>query len=120
LTSGATGDEHKKVDYAEVETDAVTRGISFIVKWSDDVEKATITGLCPECRGKTSMEFGTGIPGTRFRGPGIPTLRSPVTLYCECGQAHNDRPEGAPDRGCGRYWLYFVDSADRVHPRYLS
>jgi hypothetical protein len=119
LTSGAAGDEHKKVDYAEVQADAVTAGITFSVKWADDAKKATITGRCPECRGMTSMEFPAGVPGVRFRGPDISTLPSPVTLLCECGHPHNDRPEGAPDRGCGRYWLYHVDAADRVPPGYL-
>ena len=120
MTGGATGNEHRKIDYAEVETDAVARGIRFTVQWADDDEKATLTGLCPECRGMTSMEYPAAIPGTRFRGPVIPALSSPVTILCECGHPHNDRPADAPDKGCGRYWLYYVDAADRVHPRYLS
>jgi hypothetical protein len=120
LTSSADSDQHKKIDYAEIETDAT--GKLFRVTWAPGGKKATITGPCPECQGLTSTEFNAGIPDTSgFRGPKkIPTLPSPVTLLCECGRAHDDRPADAPDRGCGRYWLLYVDAAERVHPQYLS
>ncbi len=120
MASGTANDQHKKVDYAEIETDTAVPGATFSVTWARDSDKATITGHCPECRGLTSSEFSTGIPDTRFRGPKVPVLPSPVTLYCECGHPHKDRPADAPDRGCGRYWLHHVDAADRVHPRYAA
>ena len=120
MTSGGGSDQHKQVDYAEIEMDAL--GITFGVTWAPDGKKATIAGTCPECHGPTSMEFNAGIPDTAgFRGPQkIPALPSRVTLYCECGRAHNDRPANARDRGCGRYWLIHIAAAERVHPRYLS
>jgi hypothetical protein len=121
LTNGAASYQHREVDYAEIETNATTPGVTFSVTWAPDGQKATITGHCPECYGPTKTEFNTGIPDTRFRGPKkIPTLPSPVTLYCECGHTHKDRPADARDRGCGRYWLLYVAAAERVHPRYLS
>lgn len=120
MTGGAGGDRHKNVTYAEIETDA--QGITFSVAWTDDGKKATITGHCPECHGRTRTEFPAGIPDTStFRGPKkIPTLPSPVTVCCECGHIHEDRPAGALDQGCGRYWLLYVAAKDRVHPKYLS
>jgi hypothetical protein len=120
LTNGAASNQHREVDYAEIETDVAAQGVTFSVTWAPDGEKATITGDCPECHGPTKTEFSTGIPDTKFRGPKIPALPSPVTLYCECGRAHKDRPADALDRGCGRYWLFYVDAKERVHPRYLS
>jgi hypothetical protein len=119
LTSGVADSRHREVDYAEIETDATAQGVPFTVTWAPDGKKATITGECPECRGPTRTEFSTGIPGTKFRGPKIPALPSPVTLLCECGHAHKNRPADAPDRGCGRYWLCYVAAKERVHPRHL-
>ena len=119
MTSGASSYQHREADYAEIETDATARGLTFSVTWAPDGNKATITGQCPECYGLTKADFNAGIPATRFRGPMIPTLPSPVTVYCECGYAHKDRPAAARDRGCGRYWPLYVAAADRVHPRYL-
>jgi hypothetical protein len=120
LTSGAANNKHREVDYAEIETDVAAHGVTFIVTWAPDGQKATITGDCPECRGLTKTEISAGIPSTRFRGPKIPALPSPVTLYCECGHVHKDRPADALDRGCGRYWLLYVSAKECVHPRYLS
>jgi hypothetical protein len=122
VTGGTANDQHWKVDYAEIETDATGPGSEFTVTWDPDRDTATITGHCPECRGRTSTKFSTGIPDTvKIRGrKAVPTLPSPVTLYCECGNPHNDRPADAQDRGCGRYWLLHVEAKDRVHPRYRS
>lgn len=120
MTSGAASNQHREVGYAEIETDATAQGVTFSVTWAQDGKKATITGHCPECHGLTKTDFDAGIPDTKFRGPKVPILPSPVTLYCECGHAHKDRPSAAHDRGCGRYWLLFVAAKERVHPRYLS
>jgi hypothetical protein len=28
-----------------------------------------------------------------------------VTVFCECGHVHPDRPPDALDAGCGRFWV---------------
>jgi hypothetical protein len=118
VTSNAGSGRHRKIHYAEIETDA--GGIPFSVTWADG-KKVSVSGQCPECRGLTSTEFSAGIPdASKFRGPKIETLPSPVTLYCECGHPHDERPADAPDRGCGRYWLLYVKAEERVPPGYRS
>jgi hypothetical protein len=121
LTSGADRQQHENVDYVETQTDAKAGPVS--VTWAPDGMKAVITGHCPECHGVTRTDLDVGIPGTiGLRGwtsRRIPTIPAPLTLYCECGHAHRDRPENAPDKGCGRFWLVYVAAEQRVHKKYL-
>jgi hypothetical protein len=67
--------------------------------------KFIVSGNCPACGGLTTKEFSYGIAGSKgFRGPSTPTLPTAVTLYCECGHVHPDKPASATDDGCGRFW----------------
>jgi hypothetical protein len=114
LTSGGSIDQHKAVTYVETEADAQQAG-QFTVTWTPDGRSVTVKGHCPGCGGTTSTEFSPGIAGTKgFRGISRrpPTLPSPVTLFCECGHVHSERPPDALDRGCGRFWpVYLPDDA---------
>ena len=107
MPSGEHIDHHRTVKYVETEVDAPAVG-QFTVVWKADGNRVTVTGLCPACGGRTTTEFSTGIGGSKgLRGLGRPAayqLPSPVTLFCECGHAHDERPADARDRGCGRFW----------------
>jgi hypothetical protein len=110
-------DQHKeRVKFAEVEATAQTDG-QFTVQWAADGRSVTIKGRCPACGGLTSTEFPFGIASSKgFRGPPKPRpaiLPSPVTIYCECGHAHEDRPPDAIDTGCGRFWAVHLTDAER-------
>lgn len=77
-----------------------------------------VTGNCPACGGLTVMMFDYGPPdgvkgvfrrrdaGHSQRAAGPRT----VTIYCECGHVHAERPEGALDRGCGAFWKVEIPS----------
>lgn len=109
-------DQHKdQVKFAEVEAAAQADG-QFSAKWADDGRSVTVKGHCPACDGLTSTEFPFGIGGSKgFRGPTTPrpaALPSPVTIYCECGHAHADRPPDAFDNGCGRFWEVHLNEAE--------
>ena len=114
-------DQHKgTVKFAEVEAAAQPAG-QFTVEWTADGRSVTVRGHCPECRALTSSEFRAGLGGSKgaFRGspkPPLTVLPSPLTVYCECGYAHEDRPQNALDTGCGRYWSVYLQDADRRAP----
>jgi hypothetical protein len=115
LTSGASIDRHKAVTYVETEADAQQAG-QFTVTWTPDGRSVTVKGHCPACGGTTSTEFSPGIAGSKGGYRGVSRrpqkLPSPVTLYCECGHVHGERPPDALDRGCGRFWpVYLPDDA---------
>jgi hypothetical protein len=110
-------DQHKaRLTFAEVEA-AAQAGGQFKADWAADGTSVTVTGHCPACGGLTSTEFALGIGGSKgFRGETKPrpaVLRSPVTIYCECGHTHADRPPDAIDNGCGRYWAVHLTDAER-------
>ncbi len=111
-------DHHRALDYAEAAADRPAEG-QFTVEWSDDGGRVTVSGPCPACGGRTGTEFSVGIGGTKglrdVRAPATRELPDPVTLLCECGHAHADRPSDAYDRGCGRYWPVYL-SADQRRP----
>lgn len=115
MPSGTSSDHHKPVTYVETETGAQNAG-QFTATWTPDGRSVKVVGSCPACGGTTSAEFSLGIAGSKgFRGisaPRPPVLPSPVTLYCECGHAHSERPPDALDKGCGRFWL--VDLPDEM------
>lgn len=70
-------------------------------------EGLEVIGACPACGGLTSMTFDYGPPdGVKglFRKKDAPSPTETVTVYCECGYVHADRPESALDRGCGAFW----------------
>lgn len=122
MTSGAGtihhgADQHKgTIKFAEVQAAAQTAG-QFTAEWADGGRSVTVRGHCPECRGLTITEFTPGLGGSKgFRDPPKPrsaVLPSPLTIYCECGHAHEDRPPDALDIGCGRYWSVHLSDADR-------
>lgn len=108
MTNFGTIDHHKPIKYVEAEMPLET---SFTIAVAADGKRVIISGACPACGGHTSADFpygigGSGSKGWGFRGPSgpPPTVRSPVTVYCECGHAHAARPPNAPDIGCGRFW----------------
>lgn len=125
MTSSAGGSQHGvdlhrgRVRFAEIEAPAPTAG-QFVAKWAADGRRVTVRGHCPECRGLTSTEFTPGLGGSKgLRGlpkPRPTQLPSPLTMYCECGHAHEDRPPDALDTGCGRYWSVHLSDAERLPP----
>lgn len=117
MPSGTSSDHHRAVAYVETEADAQNAG-QFTARWTPDGRSVQVSGHCPACGGTTGTEFTPGIAGSKgFRGlsaPRPPLLPSPVTLYCECGHVHSERPPDALDRGCGRFWpVYLPDDARR-------
>jgi hypothetical protein len=110
-------DQHKeRLKFAEVPAPAQTDG-KFTAQWANDRRSVTVQGRCPACDGATSTNFPFGIPGSRglirTLRPRPAILPSPVTIYCECGHAHDDRPPDAIDTGCGRYWAVHLTDAER-------
>jgi hypothetical protein len=125
MTSSAGGNQHGidqhqgKVKFAEIEVAAPAPG-QFAAEWAADGRSVIVRGHCPECGGLTSTEFTPGLGGSKgFRIPPKPPptfLRSPLTIFCECGHAHEDRPPDALDTGCGRYWPVHLSEAERRPP----
>jgi hypothetical protein len=121
LTSGGTIDQHKAVKYVETQATDPAGG-QFAATWTSDGRNVTVAGPCPACAGRTATDFSPGIGGVKgYRGFGQPESRrlalpSPVTLFCECGHAHADRPDDAFDRGCGRYWRVHLTEDERRPP----
>lgn len=117
MSSGGTIDHHSDtLKYVEAEA-LVAADKPFTVVRAPDGKGLTVTGPCPACGGRTSTDFTYGIGGTKgFRGlpTSPPAIRSPVTLFCECGHVHDDRPADALDRGCGRFWLVDIPAALRT------
>jgi hypothetical protein len=102
------------VAYVEAEED-VQRDGQFAVEWAGGGRTVTIKGGCPACAHLTSAEFSFGIGVSKgFRGKPRPAiLPSPVTMFCECGYAHDGRPPDALDTGCGRFWAVHLTEAER-------
>jgi hypothetical protein len=95
-------DQHRPISYAETEA-RVT--VPFAVHRQVDGKRVTLvaSGHCPACGGLTTKEYPYGIPGTK--GPAAPPVPGKAaTMYCECGHLHPDKPDAAPDNGCGRFW----------------
>ncbi len=119
MPSTANIDQHQSVAFVEAE-EQVPPGEQFTATWAPDGRRVTVSGQCPACHGRTSTEFSPGIGGTKgFRGQTQPrpiVLPAPVTVYCECGHAHADRPPEAFDRGCGRYWPVYLPDGVRRPP----
>lgn len=110
-------DHHKAVKYVEAQADPTASG-SFTAAWAVGGKSVTVAGHCPACGGRTTAEFWPGIVGSKaIRVTSRHTtyaLPSPVTLFCECGHVHDQRPADALDKGCGRFWLvYLPDDARR-------
>jgi len=119
LADGGSIEKHdNSLAYAETEADSSVDG-QFKVAWTIDGRTVTVTGRCPACGGQTATEFSPGIGGSKGFRKAVPqpqVLPSPVTLFCECGHAHADRPPDALDKGCGRFWLVFVSDDARQSP----
>lgn len=71
-------------------------------------DELKVTGICPGCGALTSMTFSKGTPqgskGIFRRTPAQPVRARIVTVYCQCGHVHADRPADSPENGCGAYW----------------
>lgn len=104
-------DHHRDIPYAET---GYQRQPDFNAEPASDGLGFEVTGICPACGGHTSMLFERGSPqghkGGWFRraatpspGPEPATVRE-VTVYCECGHIHENRPAEAIDNGCGAFW----------------
>jgi hypothetical protein len=115
MPRGGTIDHHSdNLKYAEAEI-PVPADKPFTVQRGPEGKGLTVTGPCPACGGLTSTDFSHGIGGTKgFRGPRPSPIRSPITVFCECGHVHADRPADATDRGCGRYWTVDIPDALRT------
>jgi hypothetical protein len=101
-------DRHKAIPYAETKV-VVPMGMPFTVTSKADGKREilTISGTCPACGGSMSKEFSVGVGGSGTKGGRkhrLPAAAESETIYCECGRLHPDRPDGATDDGCGRYW----------------
>ncbi|QXJ22963.1 hypothetical protein AGRA3207_004049 [Actinomadura graeca] len=46
-----------------------------------------------------------GVKGVFRHRRAAPPAPREVTICCDCGHMHADRPEGAFDKGCGAFWL---------------
>lgn len=119
MVEGGTFDKHKNsLAYVETEANSSTNG-QFKAVWAPNGRSVIVSGPCPACGGRTATEFSPGIAGTKgFRRPEprSRTLPSPVTIFCECGHAHADRPADAWDKGCGRFWRVFLPDDQRQPP----
>jgi hypothetical protein len=119
LAEGGSIDKHdNSLAYAETAADSPPDG-QFKVAWATGGRTVTVSGSCPACGGLTATGFSPGIGGSkglRARIPRPQGLPSPVTLFCECGHAHTDRPPDALDKGCGRFWLVFLPDDARQPP----
>ncbi|POM27618.1 hypothetical protein BTM25_20340 [Actinomadura rubteroloni] len=96
-------EHHRDLGYTETEFPAQ----QFSVAESE--RGLTISGTCPACGGRTVTTLGRGSPeGAKgfFRRGAVRTSAAPrtVTVYCECGHVHADRPADAIDAGCGAFW----------------
>jgi hypothetical protein len=95
---------HSPEEYAEI---GFGLRAGFAVAETD--EGVAVSGECPRCGAATSMTFPPGSPqGTKGmfrRAPTpAPVRMRKVTVYCECGYAHPERPPESPESGCGAYW----------------
>lgn len=121
MGSGESIDVHDgDLAFAEIEVPAPPDG-AFTVTWSPDGRKAAVAGPCPACGARTETDFSPVIGGTKGffqlrRLVAVPALRSPLTLYCECGHVHADRPADAIDKGCGRFWTVSLADSERRPP----
>lgn len=70
-----------------------------------DEAEMVVSGQCPGCHGRTVFAIRKGMPeGTKGLPEGVAPEERAVTIYCECGYPHANRPADAVDRGCGAYW----------------
>jgi hypothetical protein len=119
LADGGTIDKHNNsLAYVEAEAESSADG-QFTATWAPEGRSVTVAGHCPACGGRTATQFSLGIGGSkgiRTSAQGTQTLPTPVTIFCECGHAHADRPQDALDRGCGRFWLVFLPEDERQSP----
>ncbi|GAA2863234.1 hypothetical protein ABT362_26530 [Nonomuraea rubra] len=96
-------ESHRSIEYQRV-----NRGPQqdFTVAKSLTEEGFEVSGLCPECKGKTSTPWPFGIAGAKglFKKNEEPHPSGPRTVGCECGYAHANRPDGLWIVGCGAYW----------------
>lgn len=108
-------DHHKPIHYVEQEV-AVAPDKPFEVQRRTEGTGLTAAGTCPACGGRTNTILPYGIGGTKGHlGPaGPPQVKSPVTIFCECGHVHSDRPADALDKGCGRFWLIDIPAELRT------
>jgi hypothetical protein len=100
-----TIDHHRPIGFAEAEIPA---GPSFEVTVAPDAKSVTVSGVCPACGGRTvtviPSGYGYGHKGPRRSGRPV-AVPGEVTVFCECGHVHPDRPPDALDAGCGRFWV---------------
>lgn len=100
-------DQHKAIPYAETKV-GVPMETPFSVTRQANGKRETfvVSGTCPACGGSMSKEFSVGVGGSGTKGgwKHQPAATEPEIVYCECGRLHPDRPDGATDDGCGRYW----------------
>lgn len=100
-------DHHRPIKYAETQARLVA---PFDIQRQPDGKRImfVVTGNCPACGGLMKKELSYGISGSGSKGVFADRFQlavpAQVTLYCECGHLHADKPASAADDGCGRYW----------------
>lgn len=107
-SAGNAIEQHRPIGYAETEFQTQK---DFAVSAAADGRGVDVSGLCPACGGRTTMTFERGSPngskglfGRRSDPPSPTAPAREVTVYCECGHLHADRPAEATDHGCGAFW----------------
>lgn len=96
--------DHQPTPFQETE---VRPDASTVVRRSADGRWYTVTGDCPTCRAATVFRVAHGVlgpaKGGRRRTRPAP-LAGPITVVCQCGYPHPERPPESPDSGCGAFW----------------
>ncbi|MEV3856589.1 hypothetical protein AB0J38_19960 [Streptomyces sp. NPDC050095] len=81
---------------------------AFEVRRSEDGRWYTVTGACPMCRATSVFRVAHGVlgpvKGWRRRRAEPEPLTGAITVFCQCGFPHPDRPPESPDTGCGAFW----------------
>lgn len=101
---------HEATPFHEHET-TVRADDAFDVARSTDGRWYKVTGPCPTCRATTAFRVAHGVLGPsklgrrrRGRERAPEPLTGAITVYCQCGYPHQDRPAESPDSGCGAFW----------------
>jgi hypothetical protein len=97
--------DHVATDFREHETQPPTDE-PFTVTRSEDGRWYTVKGACPTCRAATVFRVAHGVlgPAKWGRRDRPEPLTGAITVYCQCGYPHAERPPESPDTGCGAFW----------------
>jgi hypothetical protein len=74
-----------------------------IVAEEFDPDLDTVRSRCETCDAVTVRRIRKVMPGVHKGPEQAPPPPRRLTITCDCGYAHADRPAG--EQGCGRFWL---------------